>query len=100
MTTDMDLSNEFRFPVPASSTPRRDDWPFYLDRRKRAWLRCMRDAWGEEAVIQIYAGCVRIQSENCDWRFSSEAELRAATLQRRCERPRGRPPVKNKITWE
>ncbi|MGF6604859.1 hypothetical protein P3T23_009615 [Paraburkholderia sp. GAS448] len=60
----------------------RELWPFYLDRRQRALLRGLRDAWGEDAVIQIYDGCVRIRSEHGDQRFYSEAALRPMMIHR------------------
>ncbi len=69
----------------------RVEWPFYLDRRQRALLRDLHDAWGEDAVVQIYAGCVRIRSDFGDWRFSSDAELRAGIdMCTRLRQPAGR----------
>ncbi|KVT98270.1 hypothetical protein WK60_05475 [Burkholderia ubonensis] len=40
-------------------------------------LRTLHDAWGEDAVVQIYAGCVRVRTDSGDWRFSNDAELQA-----------------------
>jgi len=47
-----------------------------------AWLELLRDAWGDEVVIQIYGGKIRIRSDERDWRFENDAELGAATTQR------------------
>ena len=68
---------------PAGRKIRRDLWPFYLDRQQRARLRRLREVWGEETVIQIYGGGVRIIGEGHDWWFWSIAELDAATTVRR-----------------
>ncbi|WP_199545264.1 hypothetical protein [Paraburkholderia kururiensis] len=75
----------FRFPLPVQDDLplRRREWPFYLDRRQRARLRWLHEAWGDDAVIQIYCGCVRIRGECGDWRFSDDAQLRTETA-RRC----------------
>ncbi|WP_199541219.1 hypothetical protein [Paraburkholderia kururiensis] len=71
----------FRFPSLQAEPhlARRCDWPFYLSRRQRAWLRRLRQAWGDDAVIQIYAGCVRICGQCGDWRFTDDSELRTET---------------------
>ncbi|WP_126879805.1 hypothetical protein [Paraburkholderia kururiensis] len=61
---------------------RRCEWPFYLDRRQRARLRWLHEAWGEDVVIQIYSGCVRIRGECGDLRFRDEAQLRMETARR------------------
>lgn len=55
---------------------------FWLDSRQRAWLSRLRATWGDEAVIQIYGGWVRLRADGCDWRFASKDELRTATLRR------------------
>ncbi|KIP17250.1 hypothetical protein KY49_7007 [Burkholderia sp. MSHR3999] len=73
----MDKQDRFSFPPPASCGPQGAEWPFYLNHRQLALLRRLHDAWGEDAIVQIYAGCVRIRSDSGDWRFSSDAELRA-----------------------
>jgi hypothetical protein len=67
----------FRFPSPACPDRSRADWPFYLDRRQRALLRTLHDAWGEDAIVQIYGGCVRVRTDSGDLRFASDAELQA-----------------------
>ncbi|WP_406869877.1 hypothetical protein [Paraburkholderia fungorum] len=74
----------FRFPVPPPAR-RTDDWPFWFNRQQRAWLNRLRAAWGEEAVIQIYDGCVRIRDDTGDWRFVGEMELWAETARRQRE---------------
>ncbi|GAB6852731.1 hypothetical protein [Paraburkholderia kururiensis] len=73
------------FPLPMQDDLplRRREWPFYLDRRQRARLRWLHEAWGDDAVIQIYSGCVRIRGECGDWRFSDDAQLRTETARRR-----------------
>lgn len=53
-----------------------------FSRKRLAWLELLRDAWGDEVVIQIHGGKVRMRSDECDWRFESDAELRAATSER------------------
>lgn len=54
----------------------------WFNRKRLEWLEMLRDAWGDEVVIQIYGGKVRMRSDESDWRFESDAELRAATSQR------------------
>ncbi|WP_157659833.1 hypothetical protein [Burkholderia ubonensis] len=73
----------FRFPVPhvEQRHARKRDWPFYLSHSQLTRLRHLREAWGDDVVIQIYAGCVRIRGECGDWRFTSE--LRAEIARRR-----------------
>jgi hypothetical protein len=75
------------FPVarPADAAPQ--DWPYYLDRHQRAWLDRLRDAWGDDAVVQIWGGRVRIQDDTGDWLFDSEADLQATIVRRRRESP-------------
>ncbi|GAB6852759.1 hypothetical protein [Paraburkholderia kururiensis] len=77
-------ASRFHFPLPAGQPPppRRCEWPFYLDRQQRARLRWLHQAWGDDAVIQIYSGCVRIRGECGDWRFSDETQLRVETARR------------------
>ncbi|MBR8334160.1 hypothetical protein KDW69_21125 [Burkholderia ambifaria] len=67
----------FRFPASEPRDHVRADWPFYLDRRQRALLKALHDAWGDDAIVQIYAGCVRIRAASGDWRFANDAELKA-----------------------
>ena len=56
---------------------------FWLDSRQRAWLHRLRAAWDDEVVIQIYGEWIRLRCDEGDWRFTSKAELRSATMQRR-----------------
>lgn len=74
----------FHFPALAGEEGpvRRREWPFYLDRRQRARLRWLHEAWGDDAVIQIYWGGVRIRGECGDWRFPDDAQLRLETARR------------------
>ncbi|CAE6797006.1 hypothetical protein R75461_05001 [Paraburkholderia nemoris] len=77
----------FRFPVPPPAR-RTGDWPFWFDSRQRARLRRLRrlrDAWGEDAVIQIYGGSVRIRDDIDDRRCQSEAALWEATARHQRE---------------
>ncbi|WP_157652296.1 hypothetical protein [Burkholderia ubonensis] len=73
----MSTLDRFSFPFPPTCDPRRAEWPFYLNRSQRALLRTLHDAWGEDAIVQIYAGCVRVRTDSGDWRFSNDAELQA-----------------------
>ncbi|QVN21300.1 hypothetical protein [Burkholderia pyrrocinia] len=88
----MDISNLFRFPPVSQCDLRRVEWPHYLNRNQRALLRTLYEAWGEDAIVQIYAGCVRVRSEFGDWRFSNEAELEAGLAM--CSRIRQRSEPK------
>jgi len=56
---------------------------FWLDSRQRTWLHRLRATWGEDVVVQIYGGWVRLRGDDGDWRFASKAELHFATLRRR-----------------
>jgi hypothetical protein len=60
----------FFFPTVTDNRRKCEAWPFYLDRRQRALLRALHDAWGEDAIIQIYCGYIRIRADSGDWRFS------------------------------
>ncbi|KAB0644805.1 hypothetical protein [Burkholderia latens] len=83
----MDEPLQFRFPSPGCADRTRADWPFYLDREQRALLRRLHDAWGEDAIVQIYGGCVRVRAESGEWRFANEVELRAGLeICARCRR--------------
>ncbi|THJ46802.1 hypothetical protein E9536_39295 [Burkholderia sp. LS-044] len=75
----------FRFPGPhvEQRHARQRDWPFYLSHSQLTRLRLLREAWGDDVVIQIYAGCVRIRGECGDWRFTDDSELRAEIARRR-----------------
>jgi hypothetical protein len=66
--------------LPLGHSPKRRIvvWPFYLTRSQMTMLRGMRKAWGEDCTIQIYSGCVRVQSERAYLRFFSRRELEVA----------------------
>ncbi|VWD63948.1 hypothetical protein BLA50215_07778 [Burkholderia lata] len=70
----MRLSDPFFFPTVAGDHRRCVEWPFYLNHRQRALLRALHDAWGDDVIVQIYGGYIRIRADSGDWRFS-EAEL-------------------------
>ncbi|WP_322025439.1 hypothetical protein [Burkholderia sp. BCC1977] len=55
---------------------------FWLDRSQVMRLNRLRDAWGDEAVIQIHGDRVRVHGDDGEWRSASAAESRAA-MQRR-----------------
>ncbi|MBN3816127.1 hypothetical protein G3N57_05630 [Paraburkholderia sp. Se-20369] len=55
---------------------------FWLDRLQFQWLCSVRAAWGDNVVIQIYGGLVRLRSEEGDLRFASNAELCSAAQRR------------------
>ncbi|WP_157650462.1 hypothetical protein [Burkholderia ubonensis] len=92
----MSALDRFSFPFPAMCDTRRVEWPFYLNRSQRALLRALHDAWGEDAVVQIYAGCVRIRADSGDWRFSNDAELQAGIDM--CSLVQQRPDKKRNFT--
>lgn len=52
----------FRFPS-LPDDPLRELWPFYLDHAQQTWVRKLREAWGEDCVIQIANNRVRIISD-------------------------------------
>ncbi len=56
---------------------------FWLDSRQRTWLRRLRETWGEDVVVQIYGGSVRLRGDDGDWRFASKTELQSTTLRHR-----------------
>lgn len=75
----------FRFPGQhvEQHLARQCDWPFYLSHGQLTRLRHLREAWGDDVVIQIYAGCVRIRGECGDWRFTDDSELLMEIARRR-----------------
>ncbi|MCI0152238.1 hypothetical protein KNO81_41270 [Paraburkholderia sediminicola] len=67
----------FRFPqlLPAIQL---QDWPFYFDREQRAVLGRIREVWGEDCVIQIHGGRLRIIAERGRMEYWGGEELLSA----------------------
>lgn len=55
--------------------PAHELWPFYYDRAQQALLSQIREAWGQDCVIQITGGRWRIFSEFGKLEFFGNIEV-------------------------
>ncbi|KXU85507.1 hypothetical protein CI15_20295 [Paraburkholderia monticola] len=60
--------------------------PFYFDDEQQALLNRIRDAWGEDCVIQISNGRLKIFAEEGRFEFFSRVELFDAIAARTLKR--------------
>jgi hypothetical protein len=81
--------------------PARNAWPFYYDCEQQALLSQIRAAWGEDCVIQIVGGRLRIFADdgrlellsNSELSVAIAARLRGRMNPRRQQTSAARPPV-------
>jgi len=62
--------------------PARNAWPFYYDCEQQALLSQIRAAWGEDCVIQIVGGRLRIFADDGRLELLSNSELSVAIAAR------------------
>lgn len=72
--------------VIVGNDPTHEPWPFYYDRAQQALLSQIREAWGQDCMIQIVGGRWRIFSELGNLEFFGNIEVSGGIAARPIER--------------